>query len=168
MALGCATMNDSLGGATEEQPGHDIRRAREALGLSQPEVAKLAGLGPRTVRRVEAGQGEPEARTIAALRRVLGLPVDGAPPDPLVVLRSVSTVDFITESTRRFLEADSRIAELTRKLEAAEAALQAANDGADDGGQRRVQVGHLPPEISDKQGILRGPATHDQRAGSNE
>jgi transcriptional regulator with XRE-family HTH domain len=100
---------NTLGGTTEDQPdhpGHDIRRAREAAGLSQAELGRRSGLGVRTVRRVEAGQGSPEGRTIAALRRVLGLPVEGAPPDPIAVLRTVDTIDLIAEISRRLMSAD--------------------------------------------------------------
>jgi len=143
MALGCAVM-DTLGGATEENAGHEIRRAREALGLSQAELGRRAGVGQRTVKRVEAGQGSHEGRTIGALRRVLGLPVAGSPPSPTEVLRAVDTSDLIAEVTRRLLIADDTIR------------------------AGRVQVGHLPPDVTDKPGIIRGPETNEQRFGSDD
>jgi len=131
------------GPQTTDHPGHQIRRARESLGLSQAELGRRSGLGQRTVRRVEAGQGSPEGRTVAALRRVLGLPVAGSPPTPAEVLREVSTAELAAEVTRRLLIADD---------------LRAG----------RVQVGHLPAGMADKPGILRGPATHEQRSGSDD
>jgi transcriptional regulator with XRE-family HTH domain len=141
MALCFAAMND-LGGATEEHPGHQIRRAREALGLSQAELGRRSKLGVRTVRRVEAGQGTPEGRTIAALRRTLGLPVEGA-PDPAAVLRETATVDLIAELTRRLMNAE-RIMD-----------------------RQRMQVGELPSEVPGKPGVLRGPDADDRRFGSD-
>lgn len=133
MALGSAVMSN-LGEAGEdhpEHPGHHIRRAREAAGLSQAELGRRSGLGVRTVRRVEAGEGTPEGRTIAALRRALGLPADGAAPDPIAALRAASTIDFIAETTRRFMEAERVIADLTARLAAAEAALATLQEGED-------------------------------------
>lgn len=143
MALCFAAMNDNLGGATEEHPGHQIRRAREALGLSQAELGRRSKLGVRTVRRVEAGQGTPEGRTIAALRRTLGLPVAGSPPDPVAVLRETATVDLIAELTRRLMNAE-RIMD-----------------------RQRMQVGELPSAVPDKPGVIRGPDTDDRRFGSD-
>lgn len=144
MALGCAVM-DTLGGATEEPdyPGRDIRRAREAAGLSQAELGRRSGLGARTVRRVEAGEGNRQGRTIGALRRALGLPVDGAPPDPIATLRTVPWVELVAEITRRLSEAE-RFTD-----------------------RQRIQLGDLPPGIADKPGVLRGPDLNDKRAGSD-
>jgi putative transcriptional regulator len=47
----------------------DVRRAREALGVSQPVFAGLLGTSPSTVRSWEQGQKAPSAMA----RRLLGL-----------------------------------------------------------------------------------------------
>ena len=55
--------------------GHRLGQRRLDLGLSQAEVARLAGLGKRTVERIEAGT-DSQASTLLRLLRVLDL-MDG-------------------------------------------------------------------------------------------
>lgn len=50
-------------------------RARDAAGMSQALLAGLAGCGVSTVQRLEAGVGDPQGSTIAALARVLNVPM---------------------------------------------------------------------------------------------
>ncbi len=42
----------------------DIVKARSDLGLSRAELAKLAGVRPKTLHRIEQGQNAPNVRTI--------------------------------------------------------------------------------------------------------
>jgi transcriptional regulator with XRE-family HTH domain len=90
--------------APHEHPGHDIRSARFARGWSQGELAQHSGVGVRTIRRVEAGEGDPDSRTITRLRHTLGLSGDPA-ADPRAVLRAMSDAEFVafiaTETARR-------------------------------------------------------------------
>ena len=51
-------------------------RAREASGMSQALVAGLAGVGVSTVQRLEVGAVDPQGSTIAALAKVLSVPLD--------------------------------------------------------------------------------------------
>lgn len=52
--------------------GKRVRERREALGLSQSQLAKAAGTSQPAIARLEAGGTEPTLRTIANLGRVLG------------------------------------------------------------------------------------------------
>ena len=52
--------------------GKRVRERREALGLSQAQLAKSAGTSQPAIARLEAGGTEPTLRTIANLARVLG------------------------------------------------------------------------------------------------
>lgn len=50
----------------------DIRPRREALGISQAELAVAAGVHPATVQRLEAGRAQrPNPRTLAAIEAAL-------------------------------------------------------------------------------------------------
>jgi transcriptional regulator with XRE-family HTH domain len=52
-----------------------IRAARAFVGLSQPELAKRAGIGVATLRRIEAAEKEitGNAQTVARIQRALEL-----------------------------------------------------------------------------------------------
>ncbi|MFD0533421.1 helix-turn-helix domain-containing protein [Actinomadura luteofluorescens] len=52
-----------------------VRARRERAGLSQGELAKLAGLSAGTLSVVEAGTGNPTVSTLLALSKVLGCDV---------------------------------------------------------------------------------------------
>jgi len=58
--------------AVIEQVGQRLARRRLDLGLSQAEAAEKAGLGKRTVERLEAG-ADCQLSTVIRLLRVLGL-----------------------------------------------------------------------------------------------
>jgi DNA-binding XRE family transcriptional regulator len=49
----------------------DILRARRRLGLSQAELARLAGIRPETLNRIEHGKKKPSVPTIAKIDRAL-------------------------------------------------------------------------------------------------
>jgi transcriptional regulator with XRE-family HTH domain len=56
--------------------GHYLRERREALGMTQTEVAERTGLTRQTVRLIEAGRiDRPHRLTVNALARVLVLPL---------------------------------------------------------------------------------------------
>lgn len=50
-----------------------IRRARKENGLTQEDLAHLAGISERTVRAIETGSGNPSLAAVAAVAEVLGL-----------------------------------------------------------------------------------------------
>jgi ribosome-binding protein aMBF1 (putative translation factor) len=51
----------------------DILRARRKLGLSQTELARLAGIRPETLNRIEQGKHKPSVPTIDKIDRALKL-----------------------------------------------------------------------------------------------
>jgi len=55
-----------------------IRRGE--LGLTQDALAAKAGVSVRTIRSLEAGRTWPQARSLAAIARVLGLDVSVSEP----------------------------------------------------------------------------------------
>lgn len=50
-----------------------IRRSRKDAGLTQEELAQLAGTSERTVRSIETGTGNPSLQAVVAVANVLGL-----------------------------------------------------------------------------------------------
>jgi DNA-binding XRE family transcriptional regulator len=57
-------------------PTNQLRYLRHARGLTQAGLAAAAGLGLRTVIRVEHGEVEPTLRTARAIARALGVSLD--------------------------------------------------------------------------------------------
>ena len=53
--------------------GGRIRVARKEAGLTQKDLADLAGISERTVRAIETGTGNPALAAVAAAANVLGL-----------------------------------------------------------------------------------------------
>jgi DNA-binding XRE family transcriptional regulator len=49
----------------------DILRHRRRLGLSQAELARLAGIRPETLNRIEQGKRSPSVRTVDKIDRAL-------------------------------------------------------------------------------------------------
>ena len=56
-----------------ESIGIHIRNRRKALGITQSELADLAGISINTVVAVERGHGDPKISTYSAICNVLGL-----------------------------------------------------------------------------------------------
>jgi putative molybdopterin biosynthesis protein len=80
-------MGGSSGGAA-------LRVARQARGLSQQQLAGMAGVSRQAVSAVESGQSDPSLRVALALARALGMSVEQifgpSAPDPLVAARAVA------------------------------------------------------------------------------
>jgi putative transcriptional regulator len=55
--------------------GAGIRIARKDAGLSQEDLAHLAGTSQRTIRAIETGTGNPSLKAVVATANVLGLHV---------------------------------------------------------------------------------------------
>lgn len=58
--------------------GRDLRRDREAAGLTQTEVARRAGMRAETLSRLERGRGNPTVGTIARIVRAIRSERNGA------------------------------------------------------------------------------------------
>lgn len=78
--------------------GEQIRRAREALGWTQTQLAEAVGVGMRTVGNWERGDTIPKNR-MGALQRVLGHALDM--PDPLA---AYSELTLLNELMRRAVD----------------------------------------------------------------
>lgn len=50
-----------------------IRRARKDAGITQADLAHLAGTSERTIRAIETGTGNPSLAALVAVANVLGL-----------------------------------------------------------------------------------------------
>ena len=66
--------------------GATIREHRKALGLSQQDVADLAGVGLSALTRIESGVGNPTVRVIGAIGQSLGLHLSLVPNVPSLPL----------------------------------------------------------------------------------
>jgi transcriptional regulator with XRE-family HTH domain len=54
---------------------HTIKERRENLQVNQENLAKLSGVGLRTLKQFERGKGNPTLKTIQKIADVLGLEV---------------------------------------------------------------------------------------------
>jgi putative molybdopterin biosynthesis protein len=74
--------------------GARLRLARRARGLSQYQLARMAGISRQAVSAVEAGLSDPSLRVALALSRALGLTVEElfgpAVPEPSVAVRALA------------------------------------------------------------------------------
>jgi y4mF family transcriptional regulator len=50
-----------------------IKKRREALRVTQEDLAELSGVGLRTVKQVESGKGNPTLSTLHKISDVLGM-----------------------------------------------------------------------------------------------
>jgi putative molybdopterin biosynthesis protein len=77
-----------------ERSGARLRLARRARGLSQQQLARMAGVSRQAVSAVEAGLSDPSLRAALSLGRALGLTVEElfgpAMPEPSVSVRALA------------------------------------------------------------------------------
>jgi transcriptional regulator with XRE-family HTH domain len=50
-----------------------LKNRREELGVTQEHLADLAGVGLRTLKKIESGKGNPTAATLGKLAEILGM-----------------------------------------------------------------------------------------------
>ena len=53
--------------------GSSIQAARKANGLTQEQLADLAGISERTLRSIEGGSGNPSFKAVLSAAEVLGI-----------------------------------------------------------------------------------------------
>ena len=58
---------------TKIKIGETIRERRELLGLLQPQLATISGVGLRTLQMVEGGKGNPSLDILLQITEPLGL-----------------------------------------------------------------------------------------------
>jgi Zn-dependent peptidase ImmA (M78 family)/transcriptional regulator with XRE-family HTH domain len=90
----------------------NLRRLREARGLSQDSLAEASGLSRAGYRNLEAGESEPRAATVMALARAL----DTTPADLLRASPSLPPARF--RSAKRLKEREQLLIRVARELEA--------------------------------------------------
>ena len=62
---------DAIGADLQDQVGANLRRFREARGLTQEQLAHAAGLATRHLQKIEAGQVNVTLRTLGRLGSAL-------------------------------------------------------------------------------------------------
>lgn len=50
-----------------------LKERRQTLGISQVDLAEMAGVGIATVKSIECGKANPSIRTLVSIAEVLGL-----------------------------------------------------------------------------------------------
>lgn len=53
-----------------------MKQRREALGLSQLDLAEMAQVGLATIKDIERGKGNPSLATVGKILEVLGMEID--------------------------------------------------------------------------------------------
>lgn len=92
-----------------------IRRAREAAGLTQAELAERVSVDKRTVRNWEAGRVPRNA--IGAIERALGIDLsDDVEDDRSPRLATATDAQLLASLADRLAERDRKIAMLTAEL----------------------------------------------------
>lgn len=107
--------------------GDEIRDARRARGLSQEDLARLAGVSAKTISRIERGAEYDDPRSLPVIRAALGLDDNG------LDLSKVPIEELAGELVRRAIAAQ-------RILD-----------------QTRLGQGDAPEHVLNDPGTLRGP-----------
>lgn len=66
--------------------GSAIKEQRIQLGITQPDLAEIAGISVNTLCNIERGQGNPTLKTLIQLSDVLGLQLQLRVKDPVEVV----------------------------------------------------------------------------------
>ena len=53
-----------------------VKERRGILGISQIDLAEMAGISPATVKDIERGMGNPSMKTVTRILEVLGMEMD--------------------------------------------------------------------------------------------
>ncbi len=53
-----------------------VKERRGILGISQIDLAEMAGISPATVKDIERGMGNPSMKTVTRILEVLGMDMD--------------------------------------------------------------------------------------------
>ena len=81
--------------------GSDVRRARKAMGLTQQQLAALAGCCGRTVSSFELGKNRPQRRVLNAIVKVLGDYLSDVAPGKAAEPKSRKTAGGKAKSKRK-------------------------------------------------------------------
>lgn len=107
-----------------------IRRAREASGLTQAQLAERIGVDTKTVRNWEAGRAP--RRSLGAIETVLGVSLDDGPLTSDIALETATDAQLLANVADRLARRDQTIRDLesrVRDLAAERDALAAESPG---------------------------------------
>lgn len=58
-----------------EAIGHQIKERRSTLGITQPDLAEIAGISKNTLYKIETGQTNPTLRILNKIADILGMEI---------------------------------------------------------------------------------------------
>jgi transcriptional regulator with XRE-family HTH domain len=101
---------------TTEAVAKNLRRLMEMRGLTQPQLAKKAGVAQRTISNILSASNEPGIEKINKIARVFGLQgwqlqMPNLPDDMLTDGRVTRVIDALTRATPEGREMIERLAE---------------------------------------------------------
>lgn len=105
---------------TMSSPGGEVRRVRRARGLSQAELARMAGVSLKTITRIENDRDYADHRSLPVVEAALGINDDGGDPP----LSKATAAQFVAELA-------NRLSTLERLLE-----------------HSRIRTGEVPPGVA--------------------
>jgi transcriptional regulator with XRE-family HTH domain len=53
--------------------GKKIKERRDTLGITQPDLAEMAGISVNTLYKIETGQGNPTVKVLNKIAEILGM-----------------------------------------------------------------------------------------------
>ena len=53
--------------------GKQIKERRDTLGITQPDLAEMAGISINTLYKIETGQGNPTVKVLNKIAEILGM-----------------------------------------------------------------------------------------------
>lgn len=53
--------------------GKQIKKRRDTLGITQPDLAEMAGISVNTLYKIETGQGNPTVKVLNKIAEILGM-----------------------------------------------------------------------------------------------
>lgn len=53
--------------------GKQIKQRRDTLGITQPDLAEMAGISVNTLYKIETGQGNPTVKVLNKIVEILGM-----------------------------------------------------------------------------------------------
>jgi transcriptional regulator with XRE-family HTH domain len=98
-----ATMGPSTAGYVERLAGNLLRVARARAGMSQRELAEVAGVQQSTIARIESGARQPSLPVLARILAAVGL-------EPRISLQAYDAHDDVLDATAARLNDTQRTA----------------------------------------------------------
>lgn len=58
-----------------EEMGRQIKERRDTLGITQPDLAEMAGISKNTLYKIETGQANPTLKVLNKIADILGMEI---------------------------------------------------------------------------------------------